>query len=76
MQLQVNGTARQDTLLAAMVWSLPEIIAHLSTLYRLEAGDVIMTGTPAGVAAVVPGDVITAGIEGLPPLSVRIAPRP
>jgi fumarylpyruvate hydrolase len=75
MRLVVNGAVRQDTLLDAMVWSLPEIIEHLSTLYRLGPGDVIMTGTPAGVAAVVPGDLLEGEVEGLAPLVVRIAPR-
>jgi fumarylpyruvate hydrolase len=74
MRLSVNGAPRQETRLAAMVWSLPDIIAHLSTLYRLGPGDLIMTGTPAGVGPVAPGDLIEAGIEGLPPLSLRIAP--
>jgi len=73
MTLHVNGAPRQDTRLAAMVWTLPEILTHLSTLYTLGAGDIIMTGTPAGVAAVRPGDVMEAVIDGLPPLSVKVA---
>ncbi len=72
MRLVVNGAMRQETQLAMMVWSLPEILAHLSGLYTLGAGDVIMTGTPAGVGAVRPGDRMEATIEGLPGLSVRI----
>jgi fumarylpyruvate hydrolase len=55
-----------------MVWSLPEILAHLSGLYTLGAGDVVMTGTPAGVGAVRPGDLMEAEIEGLPGLSLRV----
>jgi fumarylpyruvate hydrolase len=74
MRLRVNGAVRQETELALMVWTLSEVIAHLSTLYRLGPGDVIMTGTPAGVAAVRPGDVMEAEVEGLPPLVVRVAP--
>lgn len=74
MRLRVNGVVRQETELAAMVWTLSEIIAHLSTLYRLGPGDVIMTGTPAGVAAVGGGDVMEAEVEGLPPLLVRVTP--
>jgi fumarylpyruvate hydrolase len=74
MRLRVNGAPRQETRLSAMVWSLPEIIAHLSTLYRLGPGDVIMTGTPAGVGPVAPGDLIEAEVAGLPPLAVQIAP--
>jgi fumarylpyruvate hydrolase len=74
MRLRVNGAPRQETRLSAMVWSLPEIIAHLSTLYRLGPGDLIMTGTPAGVGPVAPGDLIEAEVAGLPPLAVQIAP--
>ena len=48
-----------------MIWSVPEIIAQLSRLYTLKAGDLIFTGTPAGVSAVVAGDRIEAGIEGV-----------
>lgn len=72
MVLAVNGTTRQDTRLDAMVWTLPEILVHLSTLYTLGPGDVVMTGTPAGVAAVTPGDRMEAAIDGLPPLSLRV----
>jgi fumarylpyruvate hydrolase len=72
MRLRVNGGLRQETRLVMMVWSLPEILAHLSGLYTLGAGDVIMTGTPAGVAAVRPGDQMEAEIAGLPGLSVRV----
>jgi len=72
MRLRVNGTLRQETRLAMMVWSLPEILAHLSGLYTLGAGDVVMTGTPAGVGAVRPGDLMEAEIEGLPGLSLRV----
>jgi fumarylpyruvate hydrolase len=72
MTLHVNGGLRQDTRLAAMVWTLPEILVHLSTLYTLGPGDIIMTGTPAGVAAVRQGDVMEAVIDGLPPLSVTV----
>jgi fumarylpyruvate hydrolase len=63
--LTQNGTIRQDATLAEMVWSVPELIAHLSGFYHLEPGDLIMTGTPAGVGPVAPGDVLTGGIDGL-----------
>ena len=69
--LAVNGETRQDADLSLMIWSVPEILAHLSRYYHLQAGDLIMTGTPAGVGAVQAGDEITAQIEGLSPLSVR-----
>lgn len=71
--LAVNGTIRQLARLSDMVWSVPEIIAHLSTLYRLGPGDLIMTGTPAGVGAVVAGDRIDGHIDGLPPVSLEIS---
>lgn len=73
--LAVNGTQRQSGKLSDMVWSVPEIVAHLATLYRLEAGDVIFTGTPAGVGAVLPGDSIEGRIEGLPPVLLTIQPK-
>ncbi len=60
--LSVNEEVRQDADLSDMIWSVPEIIAQLSTLYTLQAGDLIFTGTPAGVSAVMPGDRIKAGI--------------
>jgi fumarylpyruvate hydrolase len=74
IQLSVNGTSRQDATLADMVWSVPEIIAHLSQFYHLQAGDLIMTGTPAGVGAVVAGDVIEGQIEGLAPVTHTLGP--
>lgn len=72
--LLVNGITRQRGDTGQMIWSVPEIIAQLSKQVRLEPGDLIYTGTPAGVGAVVPGDVITAKIDGLPSLTVTIAP--
>ncbi|MFZ1663127.1 MAG: fumarylacetoacetate hydrolase family protein [Paracoccaceae bacterium] len=71
--LSVNGTQRQSARVSDMVWSVPEIIAHLSTLYRLGPGDLIMTGTPAGVGAVVAGDRIDGQIDGLPSVALLIA---
>jgi fumarylpyruvate hydrolase len=73
IHLAVNGSARQEGLLSDMVWSPAEIVAHLSRFYHLAPGDVIMTGTPAGVGAVVAGDVITGGIEGLPDIALTLA---
>ncbi|KAA5804725.1 fumarylacetoacetate hydrolase family protein [Alkalicaulis satelles] len=72
--LNVNGQLRQSGDLADMIWSGPEIIAHLSRLFRLEPGDLIFTGTPAGVAAVSPGDVLEARAADLAPLSCTITP--
>jgi len=70
--LEVNGQARQRGDLSEMIWSVPEIIAELSTLYTLRAGDLIYTGTPAGVGAVSRGDRLRAGVEGLGELVTSI----
>lgn len=70
--LAVNGKMRQSSTIAHMTWSVPEIVSKLSEHYRLEPGDVIMTGTPEGVGAVVSGDTIACEIEGLPKLTVTI----
>ncbi|MFT4700463.1 MAG: fumarylpyruvate hydrolase [Yoonia sp.] len=75
ISLQVNEAIRQNGLLSDMVWSVPDLIAHLSVFYILGAGDVIMTGTPSGVGPVVPGDVITASVAGLSPVRLTIAPH-
>ena len=63
IQLSVNGEPRQDSDLGKLIWSVPEIIAHLSRLYRLEPGDLVYTGTPDGVGPVQPGDRITGSVE-------------
>ena len=73
IQLSVNGVVRQKGDLSDMIWSIPEVIAHLSGLVELKAGDLIYTGTPAGVGPVVAGDRLEAVIPGLDPLSVTIA---
>ncbi|MDR1996257.1 fumarylacetoacetate hydrolase family protein [Azonexus sp.] len=70
--LTVNGQLRQAGDLAAMLWKVPEIIAQLSTLVRLAPGDLIYTGTPAGVGAIVPGDVLEAGVDGVGALRARL----
>jgi fumarylpyruvate hydrolase len=72
IRLAVNGTTRQDSNLANLIWPVPEIIAHLSRYYRLEPGDLIFTGTPDGVGPVVAGDLIEAGIEGIASLALQI----
>ena len=64
------GAQRGD--LRQMIWNVSEIVAQLSRLYTLEPGDLIMTGTPAGVGPVRPGDRVEASIEGLSPLVVTI----
>ena len=70
--LQVNGTLRQDGNLEQMGWKVADIIANLSTMVRLAAGDLIYTGTPAGVGPLLRGDVLVAGVDGLPGLQARI----
>lgn len=70
--LAVNGVTKQQSDLADMIWSVPEIVANLSQFYHLQAGDLIYTGTPEGVGAVQPGDQISGEIEGLPALSLKI----
>ena len=74
IRLSVNGEVRQAARLSEMVWSLAEMLVDLSTLYHLQPGDIVMTGTPAGVGPVLPGDRLEAEVEGLPPLSVEIGP--
>ncbi|MGA9394782.1 MAG: fumarylacetoacetate hydrolase family protein [Azonexus sp.] len=70
--LKVNGETRQDGDLAAMLWKVADIIANLSTLVRLEAGDLIYTGTPAGVGPLLRGDVLEGGVDGVGTLRARI----
>lgn len=70
--LAVNGVEKQRGDLADMIWNVAEIVANLSQFYHLHPGDLIYTGTPDGVGAVKPGDVITGHIDGLPPLSLTI----
>ncbi|MFC4724968.1 fumarylacetoacetate hydrolase family protein [Glycocaulis abyssi] len=72
ISLSVNGAVRQDADLSDMIWPVADVIAYLSGLYRIEPGDLIYTGTPAGVGAVVPGDVIEVAIDGLAPLNVTV----
>jgi fumarylpyruvate hydrolase len=72
IQLSVGDKIRQQSVLEKMIWNVPEIISHLSHQYTLMPGDLIFTGTPAGVGPVVPGDTLTAEIGGLSPLTVRI----
>ena len=72
IRLAVDGTVTQDARLSDMVWSVPEVIAHLSRFYHLQPGDLIYTGTPAGVGPVGPGNVLIGEVEGLAPLHLSI----
>ena len=70
--LSVGETVKQDARLSDLVWSPREIVSHLSGYYHLEPGDVIYTGTPAGVGAVVSGDRIRGEITGLSPVELHV----
>ena len=70
--LAVNGEVRQDGDLAQQIWGVPESIAHLTTLFELVPGDLIMTGTPAGVVSVNRGDKVTGGIASIADIEITI----
>ena len=73
IRLSHDGAVVQEATLADMVWSVPEIIAHLSGFYHLMPGDLIYTGTPAGVGPVAPGSQLQGAIDGLSDLHLSIA---
>jgi fumarylpyruvate hydrolase len=72
--LKVNGETKQQSDIKEMIWSVPDIIAELSTLFELRAGDLIYTGTPAGVGPLKPGDRIECHVDGLASLTNTIRP--
>ena len=72
IRLDVNGATRQRSTLGKLIWSVPEVIEHVSKAWTLAAGDLIYTGTPAGVAAVVAGDTLHAVIAGVGSLHLEI----
>lgn len=72
IELQVNGQSRQRGNLAQLIWNMAEIIEHLSSAWALQAGDLIYTGTPAGVGAVVAGDTLHASVAGLEPITLTV----
>jgi fumarylpyruvate hydrolase len=72
--LRVNGGVRQSGDLRDLIWNVPATLAALSTLYRLLPGDLVFTGTPAGVGPVLPGDVLVGAIDGLGTLTVTVGP--
>jgi fumarylpyruvate hydrolase len=72
IELKVNGKVRQEGDLNQMIWKVPEMISYLSEYFELQAGDVIMSGTPSGVGAVARGDTMDAMIEGLGTLTVKV----
>jgi fumarylpyruvate hydrolase len=73
--LSVNEETRQDADISQMIWSVPEIIAHLSRSFELQPGDLIFTGTPAGVGPLGPGDRVAAGVDGLAELRFSVIAR-
>ncbi|MNO79229.1 Fumarylpyruvate hydrolase [compost metagenome] len=70
--LNVNGEERQRSEIGMLIWSVPEIISHLSQYFELREGDLIMTGTPEGVGPVAAGDLMEGGIDGLGHIEVRV----
>jgi len=70
--VQVNGKDRQRSSVSKLIWNIGEIIEHISTAWDLAPGDLIYTGTPEGVAAVVAGDVLTGGVGGLTGITVKV----
>jgi len=72
--LEVNGETRQRGDLAQQIWSVPEALSYLSTLVELRPGDLLMTGTPAGVGAVHPGDQLLGRVEGVGEIAVSYRP--
>ncbi|WP_201402796.1 fumarylacetoacetate hydrolase family protein [Kaistia sp. 32K] len=73
IRMTVDGEVKQDADLGMMIWTTPEIIANLSRYFALEAGDIILTGTPSGVGAVTTGQVLVGAIDGLGSLTVTIS---
>src|SRR5207253_6271212 len=72
IRLDVNGATRQHSDIEKLIWSVPETIEHLSRFFELQPGDLIYTGTPEGVAAVKPGDLLEGAIDGLGELYVKV----
>lgn len=70
--LSVNGDEKQRSDVSQLIWSVAETIAYLSTLFELQPGDLIFTGTPEGVGAVAKGDLMKGGVDGLDEFSVRV----
>ena len=70
--LAVNGDGRQDGNLNEMIWTVPQLLAEISTYCALAAGDLVFTGTPAGVGKLAPGDLVTGGVEGVGEVGIEI----
>ena len=74
IELRVNGETKQSSDLSLLIHGVPEVIAHLSMFYRLQAGDLIYTGTPEGVGPVTPGDALAGTIAGVGTIALTIGP--
>jgi len=72
INLQVNGEIRQNGCISQMIWNVAESISYLSGLFELKAGDLLFTGTPEGVGAVVPGDLMVGAVQGLGELKLKV----
>jgi fumarylpyruvate hydrolase len=72
IELKVNGTVKQTSTTARLIWNIAETIEHLSSYWRLEPGDLIYTGTPEGVGAVKPGDLMEGSVAGVGTLKLRV----
>jgi len=72
ISLQVNNVVRQNSTVEQLIWNIAETIAQLSTAWELQPGDLIYTGTPAGVGAVVPGDTLKGSISGLTGIELKV----
>ncbi|CAN7574842.1 fumarylacetoacetate hydrolase family protein [Acidovorax sp. LjRoot66] len=70
--LQVNGTDKQRSTVAQLIWNIAETIEHLSAAWELQPGDLIYTGTPEGVGAVVRGDTLEGGVDGLTGIKLKV----
>jgi fumarylpyruvate hydrolase len=70
--LQVNGADRQRSTVTQLIWNIAETIEHLSAAWELQPGDLIYTGTPEGVGAVVRDDTLEGGVDGLTPLRLTV----
>lgn len=75
IRLTVNGAIKQDADLSELIWSVPEVISILSHSVEIRPGDLVMTGTPAGVGPLSPGDTCIVTVEGLGALTTHIGPR-
>ena len=74
LALEVNGETQQSSNVDKLIWNIREIIADLSLFYHLQPGDLIYTGTPEGVGAVLPGDRITGRVDGVAEVALTVGP--